>query len=447
MDIGFDTIGNATLICYDKGPVLTTDPWLGASAYFGSWILKHPIPEEQLQAISECKFVWLSHGHPDHLHSAWLDQMVGKTILLPDHVGRRIEGSLSEKGHVVKILPDRQWVALSDRIRVCCIADYNQDAVLLIDVNGRLLFNMNDAGDQGWAKSVKKIIRGYDTSFLLKGSGLADMANFYDEDGDFMAPIILPSGPFLANLADSFGVTHFIPFSSNHYNQRSDSAWAEEYSTSYEDYRIGFSSEQCQILPPFIRYDCANDTFTEIAVTAIESIVEAPEKFGDDWSAPVDKGDFAKIERYFHSISHLFDFLDFINFRVGGQDHHISFNKEKFRRGVTFGAPRNSLMTCIEYEIFDDMLIGNFMKTTLHGKWSESKLYPEFGPYITKYADNGHAKYKIELRSYMEQYRRRAPLEFLMHRLEFHTKNTFRNYVTHDSRLYSIVRGLYHRHA
>ncbi len=104
-------------------------------------------------------------------------------------------------------------------------------------------------------------------------------------------------------------------------------------------------------------------------------------------------------------------------------------------------------MTCIEYEIFDDMLIGNFMKTTLHGKWSESKLYPEFGPYITKYADNGHAKSKDELRSYMEQYRRRAPLEFLMHRLEFHTKNTFRNYVTHDSQLYSIVRGLYHRHA
>ena len=108
---------------------------------------------------------------------------------------------------------------------------------------------------------------------------------------------------------------------------------------------------------------------------------------------------------------------------------------------------RNSLMTCIEYEIFDDMLIGNFMKTTLHGKWSESKLYPEFGPYITKYADNGYAKSKDELREYMEQYRRRAPLEFLMHRLEFHAKNTFRNYVTHDSRLYSIVRGLYHRHS
>lgn len=35
MDLGFDTIGNATLICYDRGPVLVTDPWVRGSAYFG----------------------------------------------------------------------------------------------------------------------------------------------------------------------------------------------------------------------------------------------------------------------------------------------------------------------------------------------------------------------------------------------------------------------------
>ena len=35
--IGFETIGNATIICHDGGPVLATDPWLIGSAYFGSW--------------------------------------------------------------------------------------------------------------------------------------------------------------------------------------------------------------------------------------------------------------------------------------------------------------------------------------------------------------------------------------------------------------------------
>src|SRR4051794_31492460 len=36
-ELGFDTIGNATLIAYDGGPVLATDPWLDGPAYFGSW--------------------------------------------------------------------------------------------------------------------------------------------------------------------------------------------------------------------------------------------------------------------------------------------------------------------------------------------------------------------------------------------------------------------------
>jgi len=51
LDLGFDTIGNATLIAYDDGPVLATDPWLAGDAYFGSWRLTHAIPDEQLEEI------------------------------------------------------------------------------------------------------------------------------------------------------------------------------------------------------------------------------------------------------------------------------------------------------------------------------------------------------------------------------------------------------------
>ena len=37
------TVGNATLIAYDKEPILTTDPWISDEdyAYFGSWIGTH----------------------------------------------------------------------------------------------------------------------------------------------------------------------------------------------------------------------------------------------------------------------------------------------------------------------------------------------------------------------------------------------------------------------
>ena len=46
--IGAQTIGNATIVAYDKNPILSTDPWLGLDhyAYFGSWYLPYEIPEK-----------------------------------------------------------------------------------------------------------------------------------------------------------------------------------------------------------------------------------------------------------------------------------------------------------------------------------------------------------------------------------------------------------------
>jgi hypothetical protein len=81
-----------------------------------------------------------------------------------------------------------------------------------------------------------------------------------------------------------------------------------------------------------------------------------------------------------------------VNLRVGGRDHAIPIAARKFGRGVTFEAPRGSLVTALRYEIFDDLLIGNFMKTTLHGRWPQSRLYPDFTPYVAKYGDNGRAR-------------------------------------------------------
>ncbi len=54
MELGFDTIGNATLVVHDDGPLLVTDPWVRGGAYFGSWGLSHEIPAEQLAASREC---------------------------------------------------------------------------------------------------------------------------------------------------------------------------------------------------------------------------------------------------------------------------------------------------------------------------------------------------------------------------------------------------------
>ena len=126
----FDTIGNATAICYEDKPVLATDPWITGSAYFGSWGLSHEIPAAQRDAVKNCQYLWFSHGHPDHINAESLLALSDRTILLPDHVGGRIKHDLTEQGLRTEVLPDRKWVQLSPHIRVMCVSDYNQDALL-----------------------------------------------------------------------------------------------------------------------------------------------------------------------------------------------------------------------------------------------------------------------------------------------------------------------------
>ena len=143
---------------------MATDPWMSGPAYFGSWGLAHQIPAEQLEAVRRCKYLWVSHGHPDHLSGDSLAQLKDKTILVPDHRGARVCNDLRAQGYDVKVLPDRQWFELSPRVKVLSIADYNQDGVLICDVNGRLVLNLNDAGDRGWGGFVRKLARGYSAS-------------------------------------------------------------------------------------------------------------------------------------------------------------------------------------------------------------------------------------------------------------------------------------------
>src|SRR5689334_13181622 len=451
MDVGFETMGNATVLVSDGGPLLVTDPWLGGDAYFGSWGLSHPITPEQLERVMQTRYVWVSHGHPDHLDPRSLERLRGKHVLLPDHVGGRIAQFLRDAGHDVRVLPDRQWVRVSPRVRICSISDYNQDAVLLVDVNGRLVVDLNDAQDSGWWHFVRKVVRDSDRSFLLalSGWGDADMINFFDADGRRIDPPALarkqggvPVGAEIARRVDALGVTDFVPFSSMHRYQRTDSAWANACVTQLDDYAVGFESERARILPAYIVYDCANDTFTETKPPAAAGELHEPAEFGDDWAEELDADDRALVTQYFGGVEHLADTLDFVTVRVGGRDHTVSFHGRASDRGLTFEVPRRSLRTALDLEVFDDLLIGNFMKTTLHGPWSPDRLYPDFTPYVAKYADNGRAKTNEEVHEYLAAYRRRAPVDYVVHRLKKTSRTRLRTMIDPDSRAYQLTKRL-----
>ena len=423
MDLGFETIGNATLVAHDGGPVLVTDPWIDGSAYFGSWTRSHEVPQRQRDAIQGCRFVWISHGHPDHLSVESLERLRDKRILLPDHVGGRVRGDLCELGFHVEVLPDRRWVELSRRIRVQCIADWNQDAVLLVDLGGRLVVNLNDASDHGWGGHLRSTMRQYRETYLLalSGYGDADMINFVDEHGRQILPPAakrVPVGQGLTRLVDHYQARFFVPFSSMHRYQRTDSDWANAYVTPIADHAKGFASRSCEMLPAFIRRDLARDDLERIDPPLAPIAPRDPREFGDDWSETLAPEEAREVEAYFRAFEHLRGILGFVTFRVGGRDTRIELNSRLSSKGITFEVPRGSLLAAVRWQVFDDLLIGNFMRTRIHGDLGERPLYPDFSPYVAKYGDNGRARTERELRAYFAAYRRRDPLGYLRARVD-----------------------------
>jgi hypothetical protein len=435
--IGFETIGNATVVCFDGGPVLATDPWVVGEPYFGSWAHLYDIPPAQREAISQARYLWLSHGHPDHANGPSLDELAGRTILLSDHVGNRMREDLTALGFAVEVLPERTWRSLSPNVRVMSVSDYHQDAILLIDVGGTLLVDINDAVERGWGRFVRRVISGYRTSFLLKlfGYGDADMINISSEDGvRLLAPPPTESDTAreawgrllrakIAFATKYYGTRYFIPFSMFHQYQRRDSVWAQDYTTPLEAFDV-FESGACERLPAFIRYDCEKESLEAIDPPRRPASLREPEAFGDDWTTPLERAEVALVEDYFRRIEFLRGRVDFVNLRVGNQDSTIAMAppRKSRPRGVTFEVPRSSLVTAVTHRIFDDLLIGNFMRTTLHGDWGPGNapgvLYPYFTPYVARYADSAKLRTKEELKEYFAIYRRRAAFDYIVHRLE-----------------------------
>lgn len=442
----FETIGSAILIAYDDRPVLTTDAWIDGDAYFGSWGLDYEIPTAQMHAIRHAQYHWFSHGHPDHTNIASLPMLTKGEFLLSDHYGNRIKRDLTAAGYRVRVLPDREWIQLSKGIRVYSIANQNQDSLLLIDINGRLVINQNDSPEFGESFRIRQMAKRFKEAYLLQlhGWGGADMLNLFDSSGDKLTSIAQkrrPIAPRSQTSARTMGATKVIPFSSFHRYQREDSAWANDLIPDLEDYQSHAMENWPEILPAFVRVDCETDEVTPIDPPRSPRIIRKPEEFGDSWSDQLTAEDKGRIQQYFSAREALRKNFGFIEVFAGGSGVTVDLNRSKRDVGIRFECPRNSLMSCIEHELFDDLLIGNYMRTTL---FNVEALYPHFTPYVAKYADNGGAKTTRELGAYFRHYFMRDPLVHALRHLVNGSEMVLRTALPEGSPMFRAAKRVYY---
>ena len=131
----------------------------------------------------------------------------------------------------------------------------------------------------------------------------------------------------------------------------------------------------------------------------------------DDWSETLSDEDWQKVETFMRKFVLVRRYVDFVTFTVGGESRRVDLNprsggKPEKLRGIEFIVPRGSLMETATWGYFDDLLIGNFMKTRL----INTQLYPRFTPLVAKIGGNAKVYTRAEYIRFLGRYARRNPI-------------------------------------
>ena len=448
--LGVQTIGNATLVAYDKHPILSTDPWMGEDhyAYFGSWHLPYKIPMNIKNDILNSEYIWFSHGHPDHINHDSLHLFKKNKILISEHFGSRIYRDLRDEGFNVSILEDRKWLNLSKNVSIMSIVTKTQDAILLLRVKDDIFINLNDAGLCS-SRFIKKTISKFRRKFLLSISSFeADMINFFDENNNFIKPAIankFSAGDYLSMLANVLGAKYIIPFSTFHEYQREDSVWVNKYAYPIEKVNEGINKNHIYIKPFSYINSNKDDDFTSLNLKKENLIIKSPDSFGDNWKDELSKDEKKIIEDYFTNFLSFKEKVGFITLIVGGKELNIKFNGPR-DKGISFEVPRNSLLIACKNRIFDDLLIGNFMRTKLYNMNSLYDRNANFTYEVAKFGDSGMAYSDDELAKYNSFYAKKMGKEYFLdlfaHSCKDYFKFFFKNY--QNSKYYEKIKKIYY---
>ena len=423
MRLGCETLGNASLVFReDDHVVLATDPWLVGTCYFGSWGLDRPLTPDELTTMQSSDYIWISHGHPDHFHVQSLALLPkGQKILLPDHYRHDIKTYLEGRGFEVGVLRYREWKQLSPSIRVLCLDNENQDAILLIEAGDNLVVNLNDSPLCGDRSFIREIVSHYDRARTYAAalcSNDADMFNLVDASGrriidppEQRKPGMVYS---LARIVDGLGVGSYMCSASQHIYVRADATWANPYRVAWPDVVRYWTRPAIRTIEPFVVLDLDTGEYQRKHPEQTSDVGQITDATADDdWSVALKEAEWVEVETFFRSIEMLQPYMDYIGFTVGGQTRQIWFNPgaegRPNARGILFQAPAHSLLRSVRLGFFDTILIGNFMTTELRNM----TLYPHFTPIVAKLAGAAGVRTRAEWRRFRWRYFSRNPLGYL----------------------------------
>jgi hypothetical protein len=138
-------IGHAGLALDVAGQHLLCDPWWNGPAYTGQW-QAYPLPRFEKADLESADFIYISHGHEDHLHIPTLRSIDKRAaLLIPKHRDPGLRDSLQSMGFARVIeIGHGQQMRLAPGL-LATIYLNKEDSILVLQGDGRTLVNANDA--------------------------------------------------------------------------------------------------------------------------------------------------------------------------------------------------------------------------------------------------------------------------------------------------------------
>ena len=143
-------LSHASLEIGGWGGTLVTDPWFSGTAFADSWALRDYPVADAFQALFQCKYLWVSHGHPDHfspntLHQIPEDQRLGfKVLVIDTFLNRELIQWFEGHGYEVIRLRHRRRTHLVPGVVVECGEVHLGDSWLWLSFRGATVLNLND---------------------------------------------------------------------------------------------------------------------------------------------------------------------------------------------------------------------------------------------------------------------------------------------------------------
>lgn len=138
-------IGHASLTIEAAARRIVCDPWWNGPAFAGRWF-QYPLPRPEIADSEKADFIFVSHGHEDHLHVPTLRTMRKDAVaLVPQLADTSLRDVFITLGFTrVMELRHGEKRHLAPALDVT-LYRVHDDSILVVEADGRTLVNVNDA--------------------------------------------------------------------------------------------------------------------------------------------------------------------------------------------------------------------------------------------------------------------------------------------------------------